>query len=40
MEFEDVKINSERWLNLKDLLNEEWRDIKGYERFISSEQLW
>lgn len=28
MEFEDVEINSERWLDLKDLLNEEWRDIE------------
>lgn len=31
MEYEDVEINSERWLDLKDLLNEEWRDVKGYE---------
>ena len=31
MEFEEVEINSERWLNLENLLNEEWRDIKGYE---------
>lgn len=28
MEFEDVEVNSERWLDLKDLLNEEWRDIE------------
>ena len=31
MEFEEVEINSERWLNLENLLNEEWRDIKGYD---------
>ena len=31
MKFEEVEVNSERWLDLKDLLNEEWRDIKGYE---------
>jgi len=31
IKFEDVEINSERWLDLKDLLNEEWRDIKEYE---------
>ena len=31
MEFENVEINSERWLSLEDLLNEEWRDIQGYE---------
>lgn len=31
MEFEDVKVNSERWLSLENLLNEEWRDIEGYE---------
>lgn len=31
IKFEDVEINSERWLDLKDLLNEEWRDIQGYE---------
>lgn len=28
MEFEEVEVNSERWLDLKDFLNEEWRDIK------------
>lgn len=31
MEFEDVEVNSKRWLSLGNLLNEEWRDIKGYE---------
>lgn len=31
MEFENVEANSERWLSLEDLLNEEWKDIKGYE---------
>lgn len=31
MMFEEVEINSERWLSLEDLLNEEWKDIKGYE---------
>lgn len=29
--FEDVKVNSERWFNLKDLKNEEWKDIKDFE---------
>lgn len=31
MEFEKIEVNSERWLSLNDLLNEEWKDIKGYE---------
>ena len=31
MKFEEKQINLKRWLKLKDLLNEEWRDIKGYE---------
>ena len=31
MEYENVEVNSERWLDLKDLLNEEWCDIKDYE---------
>lgn len=31
MKFEEVEVNSERWLDPKDLLNEEWRDIKDYE---------
>lgn len=29
--FEDVEPNSERWFNLRNLLNEEWKDIKDYE---------
>lgn len=29
--FEDVKPNSDRWLSLEDLPNEEWKNIKGYE---------
>ena len=29
--FEDIKPNSERWLSLEDLLNEEWKDIPGFE---------
>lgn len=29
--FEDVEPNSERWFNLKNLLNEIWKDIKNYE---------
>lgn len=31
MKFEEVEVNSKRWLDSKDLLNEEWRDIKDYE---------
>ena len=31
MEFENVEVNSKRWLDLKDLKNEEWQDIKDYE---------
>lgn len=31
MKFEEVKVNSERWLSLENLLNEEWRNIEGYE---------
>lgn len=31
MKYEDVEINSKKWLSLDNLLNEEWRDIKGYE---------
>lgn len=27
----DIQPNSERWLNLTDLPNEEWKDIKGFE---------
>lgn len=30
--FEDVEVNSDRWFDLKDLLNEEWKDIKGFEK--------
>ena len=26
--FENVKPNSQKWFNLEDLLNEEWKDIK------------
>lgn len=28
MKYEEVEVNSERWLDIKDLLNEEWKDIK------------
>lgn len=31
MYYEDVKVNSERWLDLTPLKNEIWKDIKGYE---------
>ena len=31
MKYEEVKVNSERWFDLKPLLNEEFRDIVGYE---------
>lgn len=31
IKFENVQINSERWLNLKNLLNEQWKDIEDYE---------
>lgn len=31
MEYEEVEVNSERWFNLTPLLNEEFRNIKGYE---------
>lgn len=31
MEYEKVEVNSERWFDLTPLLNEEFRDIKGYE---------
>lgn len=31
MEFEEVEVNSEKWLSLNNLQNEEWRDIEGYE---------
>lgn len=36
MEYENIEINSERWLNLANLLNEEWRDIRRIWRFIPS----
>ena len=29
--FEEVEVNSERWLLLENLKNEVWKDIKGYE---------
>ena len=29
--FENVEVNSIRWFNLDNLLNEEWKDVKGYE---------
>lgn len=29
--FEEVEINSEKWLNLKDLKNEIWEDVKDFE---------
>ena len=29
--FEQVEVNGERWFDLKDLKNEEFRDIKDYE---------
>lgn len=29
--FENVEVNSIRWFNLGNLLNEEWKDVKGYE---------
>ena len=28
-----VKPNSEQWLDLRDLPNEEWKDIKNFEGF-------
>lgn len=31
MKYENVEVNSERWFDLTPLLNEEFRDIKGYE---------
>lgn len=31
MEYEEVEVNSKRWFDLTPLLNEEFRDIKGYE---------
>lgn len=31
MKYEEVEVNSERWFELTPLLNEEFRNIKGYE---------
>lgn len=31
MNYENVEVNSERWLRLEPLLNEEWKDVPGYE---------
>lgn len=31
MKFEEVEVNSERWFDLTLLLNEEFRDVKGFE---------
>ena len=31
MKYEEVVINSEKWLSLNDLLNEDWREIEGFE---------
>lgn len=31
MKYEEVEVNSERWFDLAPLLNEEFRDIVGYE---------
>lgn len=31
IKYEEVEVNSERWFDLTPLLNEEFRDIKGYE---------
>lgn len=33
MKYEEVEVNSERWLDLTPLLNEEFRDIKGFEGY-------
>lgn len=33
MKYEEVEVNSERWFDLEPLLNEEFRDIKGFENF-------
>lgn len=29
--FEEIEINSNRWFDLNDMLNEEWKDIKNYK---------
>ena len=31
MKYENVKVNSEKWLSLNNLLNEEWKDIPNFE---------
>lgn len=31
MKYEKVEVNNERWFNLTPLLNEEFKDIKGFE---------
>ena len=31
MKYEETKVNNERWLNINDLENEIWKDIKDYE---------
>ena len=31
MQYEEIEVNSERWFDLTPLLNEEFRDINGYE---------
>ena len=31
--FEQVEVNSERWLDLKPLKNEIWKDVIGWEKF-------
>lgn len=31
MKYNKIEINSKRWLNLKNLPNEIWKDIEGYE---------
>ena len=33
MKYEEVEVNSKRWFDLTSLLNEEFRDIKGFEGF-------
>ena len=31
MNYENVEVNSERWLSLEPLLNEEWKDVVDFE---------
>lgn len=33
--FEQVEVNSERWLDLKPLKNEIWKDVKNWEKYYS-----